>query len=435
VFRPLPRTTLAWLVSTLVTQGLLPGAVDAQGPTASAPGSIEIRIAPRDYVIAHEARVPGAGYHGTSPYYDLVVQTISFLNRSDRPVTLEGGTIELLAGGDLLQQTAISKAEMLRTQAAAVEITKMNFPDALDVEYSAKSLVPEGFTFSPTLTLAPRSVGLVDDYYLVVRSRPDQLRITARGRDEAGVECTGTLTVPIRTYQSKNAYTWPLEPGEWFVVAFPGLHSHHRWTATTEHGLDITMVDSRGSWAQGGAADWRTGKVAHWEDWYAYNKKVLAAAAGVVVKVVNDVAFPLEFWNRRAGETLEAYRERIGQKQMELFMAPGADAMSVAGGNHVVIRHANEEYSFYAHLAYGSVRVKVGQAVVQGEHIAGVGGTGEAPAVHLHFQVSDSPSMTTSRTFPVHFSNIHVNEQFADSFEPTLFFQPGFFITTARLPE
>jgi hypothetical protein len=55
--------------------------------------------------------------------------------------------------------------------------------------------------------------------------------------------------------------------------------------------------------------------------------------------------------------------------------------------------------------------------------------------VHLHFQVSDSPSMTDSRTFPVHFSNIHVNEAFADSFEPKLFFQPGFFITTARLPE
>jgi murein DD-endopeptidase MepM/ murein hydrolase activator NlpD len=317
----------------------------------------------------------------------------------------------------------------------AVEITKMNFPGALDVEYSAKSLVPEGFTFSPTLVLAPRSVGLVDDYYLTVRSRPDQLRITARGRDDAGVEYTGILTVPIRTYQSRNSYAWPLEPGEWFVLAFPGLHSHHRWTATTEHAFDITMVDSRGSWARGGAADWRTGNVARWEDWYAYNKKVLAAAAGVVVKVVDDVEFPLAFWNRRAGETLEAYRERIGQRQMELFTAPGADAMSVAGGNHVVIRHANGEYSFYAHLAYGSIRVKAGQAVAQGEHIAGVGGTGEAPAVHLHFQVSDSPSMSDSRTFPVHFSNIHVNEAFADSFEPKLFFQPGFFITTARLPE
>lgn len=98
-----------------------------------------------------------------------------------------------------------------------------------------------------------------------------------------------------------------------------------------------------------------------------------------------------------------------------------------------MIEHAGGEYSFYAHLAYGSVRVKKGQKVVQGEHIAGVGGTGEEPAVHLHFQISDGPSMLTSRTLPVQFSNIHVNEQFADQFEPRLIFQPGFFITSASL--
>jgi len=194
------------------------------------------------------------------------------------------------------------------------------------------------------------------------------------------------------------------------------------------------MVDSRGSWARGDAADWRTGRVPRWEDWYAYDKKVLAAASGVVVKVVDDVEFPLEFWNRRDGESLADYRRRIGQRQMELFLAPGADPPTVAGGNHIVIRHAGGEYSFYAHLAYGSIRVKEGQEVAQGEHIAGVGGTGEEPAVHLHFQVSDGPSMKDSRTLPVQLSGVHVNEQFSDTFEPRQVFQPGYFVTTATSP-
>jgi murein DD-endopeptidase MepM/ murein hydrolase activator NlpD len=217
-------------------------------------------------------------------------------------------------------------------------------------------------------------------------------------------------------------------------LSYPGLNGHHRWTAATEHGLDITMVDSRGSWARGNVDDWRSGRVPRWEDWYAYNKKVLAAAGGVVVKVVGDVEFPLDFWNRRDGESLADYRNRIGERQMELFMAPGADPAAVAGGNHIVIRHAGDEYSLYAHLAYGSILVREGQQVVRGEHIAGVGGTGEVPAVHLHFQVSDGPSMT-SRTVPVRFGNVHVNEAFVDGFEPQTVFQSGFFVTAVAPPQ
>jgi len=428
-------TTAALLASALLTLSLAPNGFGADGLAKSEASDLEIRVSPRDHLIAHEARAVGLGYEGTSPYYDLVIQAIYFINRSNGKLTLEGGTIELLSDEAVLQQTAISTAEMLRTQAKAAAIAKMNFPGALEVDYQASSNLPEGFAFSPTLMLDERTTGLVDDYYLSVRSCPDQVRITARARNETGAEITGVATIPVRAYESKNTYVLPLEPGEWFVLAFPCLNSHHRWTAATEHGFDITMVDSRGSWARGDIADWRTGKVARWEDWYAYNKKVLAAADGIVVKVVNNVEFPLEFWNRREGESLEEYRQRIGQKQMELFMAPGADLAAVAGGNHIVIRHTDDEYSFYAHLAYGSIRVKEGQKVVQGEHIAGVGGTGEVPAVHLHFQVSDGPSMLTSRTLPVQFSNVHVNEQFVDVFEPRLVFQPGFFITSASLEE
>jgi murein DD-endopeptidase MepM/ murein hydrolase activator NlpD len=303
------------------------------------------------------------------------------------------------------------------------------------VDYQTGKILPDGIVLSPTLTLAPGTAGLVDDYYQILRSVPDQVRVTVWARDLSGNRVSGVTAIPVRTHEARNTYVFPLEPGEWFVLAFPGLHGHHRWTAATEHGYDITMVDSRGSWARGNVADWRTGSVPRWEDWYAYNKKVLAAADGVVVKVVADVEFPLEFWNRQDGESLEGYRERIGKKQMELFMEPGADPAAVAGGNHIVIRHAGDEYSFYAHLAYGSIRVEEGQEVAQGEHIAGLGGTGEEPAVHLHFQVSDGPSMLTSRTLPVEFSDVHVNEQFSDLFEPKLVFQPGFFVTSAGLED
>ena len=55
--------------------------------------------------------------------------------------------------------------------------------------------------------------------------------------------------------------------------------------------------------------------------------------------------------------------------------------------NFIVIMHSNEEYSRYDHLAPQSSKVKVGQAVSEGEEIAKVGVTGYTFHPHLHFQV------------------------------------------------
>ena len=49
--------------------------------------------------------------------------------------------------------------------------------------------------------------------------------------------------------------------------------------------------------------------------------------------------------------------------------------------------HTNEEYSRYDHLASQSSKVKVGQAISEGQEIAKVGMTGYTFHPHLHFQV------------------------------------------------
>lgn len=415
----------------ILTLGLIPRVLPGQAePAASA---LEVRIAPGSFLIANRARQVGLGYEGLSPYYDLVVQAIYFVNRGASPLTLEEARIDVLAQGEVLQATTISMDEIARAQAKAAAIANMNFPVALDIYYSASLMMPEGIVFAATKTLAPATAAVVDDNYLIVRSLPEEVRVTARAVNEAGEAISGVGSIPVRQYESHNDFILPVEPGEWFILAYPGLEGHHRWAAATEHAYDITRVDARGSWAEGAASDWRTGRVAEWERWYAYGKKVLAAADGVVLKVVDDVEFPLDFWNRQEGESLEDYRRRIGAKQMELFLAPGADPEAVAGGNHILIEHRGGEYSYYAHLAHGSIQVRVGDRVVQGQPIAGLGGTGEIPAVHLHFQVTDSPSLTAARTLPVEFTNVEVNEQFVDEYAPEIVFQPGFFVTASAI--
>lgn len=59
-------------------------------------------------------------------------------------------------------------------------------------------------------------------------------------------------------------------------------------------------------------------------------------------------------------------------------------------GNYIVIKHANGTQTLYAHAKTGSVQVAVGSSVVKGQVIAGVGQTGKATGLHLHFEVRGS---------------------------------------------
>ena len=59
-------------------------------------------------------------------------------------------------------------------------------------------------------------------------------------------------------------------------------------------------------------------------------------------------------------------------------------------GNNVVIDHGNGEFTMYAHLKRGSVKVKAGDAVKAGQQIAEVGNSGNAPLPHLHFHMQNT---------------------------------------------
>ena len=59
-------------------------------------------------------------------------------------------------------------------------------------------------------------------------------------------------------------------------------------------------------------------------------------------------------------------------------------------GNFVMIKHIDGYYTQYEHLAYNSVKVKVGDKVKKGDIIGYMGSTGNANGAHLHFQVNKS---------------------------------------------
>ncbi len=56
-------------------------------------------------------------------------------------------------------------------------------------------------------------------------------------------------------------------------------------------------------------------------------------------------------------------------------------------GNFVVIDHGNGYSTLYAHMAHGSIVVKAGDRVSQGQRLGTMGSTGRSTGVHLHFEV------------------------------------------------
>jgi len=56
-------------------------------------------------------------------------------------------------------------------------------------------------------------------------------------------------------------------------------------------------------------------------------------------------------------------------------------------GNTIIIAHAGGLSTLYAHIANGRILVNVGDWVERGQHIAGVGSTGQSTGNHLHFEV------------------------------------------------
>jgi hypothetical protein len=69
-------------------------------------------------------------------------------------------------------------------------------------------------------------------------------------------------------------------------------------------------------------------------------------------------------------------------------IAPGSVISVVVGeggyGDHVQVQHPTGHVSLYAHMKQGTIAVAVGNTVAAGQHLGGVGNTGDSTGSHLH---------------------------------------------------
>ncbi len=79
---------------------------------------------------------------------------------------------------------------------------------------------------------------------------------------------------------------------------------------------------------------------------------------------------------------------------------------SQASGNYVTLYHGNNTYTTYCHMKYGSVKVKVGDIVSEGQELGTKGMTGYSTGEHLHFGVRANGSWTDPKPYLLGTKNI-----------------------------
>ena len=180
------------------------------------------------------------------------------------------------------------------------------------------------------------------------------------------------------SYEQQVPYRLPVD-GTWTVVnGSPEREYSHSWIYPNQrYAYDVLITDEDGRSRPEG-----TNTAV--ENYYCYDEPVVAPADGVVVDSFDA--------------TLEASRGGGFSHPLK---------RSIPGG-HVVIKHAESEYSFLAHLRPGSVPVEPGQRVERGQVVGRCGHSGMSSEPHLHFQIQDSPDFLTAASLPVQFDDIEI---------------------------
>ena len=153
----------------------------------------------------------------------------------------------------------------------------------------------------------------------------------------------------------------------------------------TRHTRAALAVNGRVSIAQRYAVDWEqmnasgviySGPQEKLESYTIFGKQALAVADATVVSVIEGLP----------EQTPGKYPTNI--------------AIDQADGNSVILDLGNHQYGLYAHLQPGSIKVRKGDHVKDGQVLGLVGNTGNSLVPHLHFHVMDSPSPLGSNGLP-----------------------------------
>lgn len=194
----------------------------------------------------------------------------------------------------------------------------------------------------------------------------------------------------------------PVKGPGWAVMETTSPVAHHVTSQITM--FNVTRVPQR--YAQDFIyVDPATGKAFSGDmtvarNFYGFGKELYAAGNGTVVYAKDGIA------------------------DIEITTQKPAPAIDTALGNGVVIDLGDKKYACYGHMVNGSVRVKAGDVVTEGQVIGLMGNTGNSDAPHLHFQViTDNPAVLGGEGYPIVYRSFSITGTFDEENITATFFK------------
>ncbi len=341
---------------------------------------MEISYLPSDYLVNGLRKLEDIQRKESS----FFLRAVRIENNSSNKIQITQYRFDILRNSETLK-TIIYNENMIRKKAEDVN----NLIDALAHPDLAKFFLGTAeFWKKENLSLNEleqnQETGLRLEHFVYMDKEPvDQLIFTVL-YTENNEKKKEEIIIPLRQYTCKNNYIFPLK-GAWIPVNTFDNPYEHRRMHSQEFGFDLIKVDKDMNLSS------NSGKKN--EMFSFYSEEVIAIADGVIVSTFDQLPD-----NPAAGELLP--EEDLGKIIAESGYLP------VAAGNHIVIEHPGEEYSFYAHLIPNSLKVKVGEKVKQGQVIGSLGNSGNSSAPHLHFHLMEGPDPLTARGLPCKFNNL-----------------------------
>jgi murein DD-endopeptidase MepM/ murein hydrolase activator NlpD len=356
---------------------------------AEPPKSVEIRFCPASAVRTYPLE-------SRRELQSLLLQNAAVINHGQSAFDVKEIELELLEAGQVRDTKKLDANAIQRIADRGAKLQAAGVLQQVGFQFCGNDLI------APNIKLAGPKLDrdqalLIASQVFAFSGARDTLRVRVHGNiDDRTTEFTGSI--PIKSEFAQNKYIFPLR-GVWYAGYGASFHTGHRWAVPEEFALDIAKIGESGLSHKGDGT--------RFDDYYAYGADVLAAANGRVTSIANDQPEDPSAM-QRPNETQEAYFARLQKEQAERL----AKGLTAIAGNYVMIDHGKNEYSLYAHLQPGSVRVRVGDQLKAGDVIGKLGSSGNSTEPHLHFQVCDKPNPLMCAGIPANFSNVTV--QWAD---------------------
>jgi Membrane proteins related to metalloendopeptidases len=327
------------------------------------------------------APIPVESTNGVNIAYELEftgTEKMTFMPEKVEVIDPATGTVIYTADGTLLSSTFHPASVPPPTEAELQDGTAKLLLPRINIWFRVETdAVPDRLTHRVTLNRTADGLPL----------------LTVTGGD-----------VAVRKDLSPVVVGAPVRGPGWVIIETTSPLVHHARSQITMHG--VTRVPQR--YAQDymyldpatGAPFSGNETVAR--DWYGFGMELYAVGNGTVVYA------------------------RDGVPDIEITTQKPPATIDTALGNGVVIDLGDRKYACYGHMVNGSVRVKVGDTVTEGQVIGLMGNTGNSDAPHLHFQViTDNPAVLGGEGYPIVYRSFNLTGTFSeDSITATFLDKP-----------